>query len=177
MPTIINSLSISTLTSNSTTNLTAAITINGKASGNATITDLYARDSDKLDGVHPISEISERMIASINGEEIAYARRENMKHLWSLLNGKIRMIHRLEKSFDGAPFSLPILVENRDAVQKQLAQKGVYAPVLWPVDGKARNTCEVSAYVSDHMLSIPIDQRYNYDDIEDIASIILSIIK
>lgn len=132
---------------------------------------------DKLDGVHPISEISKRMIASINGEEIAFARRENMKHLWALLNGKIKMIPGLERSFDGAPFSLPILVENRDAVQKQLAQKGVYAPVLWPIDEKARKTCEVSTYVSDHMLSIPIDQRYNYDDIEDIASIVLSTCK
>lgn len=132
---------------------------------------------DKLDGVHPISEASEKMIASINGEEIAYARSENMKHLWMLLNGKIKMIPGLEKSFNGAPFSLPIMVENRDVVQKQLAQKGVYAPVLWPIDEKARKTCEVSAYVSDHMLSIPIDQRYNYDDIEDIASIVLSTCK
>lgn len=132
---------------------------------------------DMLDGVHPISEISERMIASINGEEIAFARRENMKHLWALLKGKIKMIPGLERSFEGAPFSLPILVENRDAIQKQLAQKGVYAPVLWPIDEKARKICEVSAFVSDHMLSIPIDQRYNYDDIEDIASIVLATCK
>ena len=132
---------------------------------------------DKLDGVHPISEISQRMVETINGEEIAYARRENMKHLWSLLNGKVKMIRGLERCFDGAPFSLPVLVDNRDAVQKQLAQNGVYAPVLWPIDDKARNLCEVSAYVSDHMLSIPIDQRYNYDDIEDIASIVLSTCK
>lgn len=132
---------------------------------------------DKLDGVHPISDISEKMIASINGEEIAFVRRENMKHLWILLNGKVKMIPGLERSFDGAPFSLPILVDNRDVVQKQLAQKGVYAPVLWPIDGNARKTCEISACMSDHMLSIPIDQRYNYDDIEDIASIILSALK
>lgn len=129
---------------------------------------------DKLDCVHPISDLSIKTIESINGEEIAYARRENMKHLWTLLNGKVKMIHGLERSFDGAPFSLPILVENRDDIQKQLAQKGVYAPVLWPIDEKARKTCEVSAYVADHMLSIPIDQRYNYDDIEDIASIVIS---
>lgn len=132
---------------------------------------------DKLDGVHPISEISKKMIATINGEEIAYARRENMKHLWSLLKGKVKMIPGLEKCFDGAPFSLPILVNNRDEVQKKLAQQGVYAPVLWPIDEEGKNICKVSAYVSDHMLSIPVDQRYNYDDIEDIASIVLSTCK
>lgn len=131
---------------------------------------------DKLDGVHPISELSLKQIESINGAEIAFARRENMKHLWSLLNGKVKMIPGLERSFNGAPFSLPILVDNRDDVQKKMAQKGVYAPVLWPANEDARKVCAISAYVSDHMLSIPIDQRYNYDDIEDIAKIILETI-
>lgn len=128
---------------------------------------------DKLDFVHPITEISLKMIESINGQEIAFARRENMKHLWSLIDGQVNMIPGLERSFDGAPFSLPILVEKRDEVQKQLAQQGVYAPVLWPIGDNAKKVCEISAYVSDHMLSIPIDQRYNYDDIEDIAKIVL----
>ena len=128
---------------------------------------------DKLDGVHPISEVSQKQIESINGAEIAFARRENMKHLWELLNGRVKMIPGLERSFGGAPFALPILVNNRDSVQKKLAQKGVYAPVLWPASDQARKVCEVSAFVADHMLSIPIDQRYNYDDIEDIAIIVL----
>ena len=132
---------------------------------------------DKLDGVHPISEISEKMIATINGEEIAFARRENMKHLYGLLKGKVEMVPGLERCFDGAPFSLPILVENRDEVQKKLAQRGVYAPVLWPVADEARAICPVSAKMADKMLSLPIDQRYNYDDIEDIASIVLDILQ
>lgn len=128
---------------------------------------------DKLDGVHPISEVSLKQIESINGEEIAFARRENMKHLWGLLNGRVKMVPGLKRSFNGSPFSLPILVENRDAIQKLLAQKGVYAPVLWPASVQARKVCKVSAYVADQILSIPIDQRYNYDDIEDIAKIVL----
>lgn len=128
---------------------------------------------DKLDGVHPISVVSMRMLETLNGEEIALARRENMKHLWTLLNGKVEMIPGLERGFDGAPFSLPILVDNRDAVQKKLAQRGVYAPVLWPIDEKARKVCENSARVSDHMLSLPIDQRYDWDDMEDVAKIVL----
>ena len=132
---------------------------------------------DTLDGIHPISELSMKMIEAINGEEIAFARRENMKHLWKLLNGQVKMIPGLEKSFGGAPFSLPILVGNRDEVQKKLAQQGVYAPVLWPIGENARKTCVVSAYVSDHMLSLPVDQRYDYDYIEDIASIVLNILQ
>lgn len=145
---------------------------------NAFLTELRHGEAmiDKLDGVHPISDISLRMLDTINGSEIAFARRENMKHMWAALEGRIKMIPGLDKSFVGAPFSLPILVENRDEVQKQLAMKGVYAPVLWPIDTNARRVCDNSAYISDHMLSLPIDQRYDWDDIEDIAKIVLETI-
>lgn len=132
---------------------------------------------DKLDGVHPVSDISEKMIAAINGEEIAFARRENMKHLWTLLNGKVEMVPGLERCFGGAPFSLPILVDNRDEVQRRLAQRGVYAPVLWPIANEARPICQVSSRMADKILSLPIDQRYNYDDMEDIASVVLSVLQ
>lgn len=132
---------------------------------------------DKLDGVHPISALSLHMLETLNGKDIAFARRENMKHLWGLMNGKIKMVPELDRSFDGAPFSLPILVKCREEVQKKLAQRGVFAPVLWPISDKARAICPVSTRMADEMLSIPIDQRYNYDDIEDMASIILDICK
>jgi len=127
---------------------------------------------DEFDAVRPISDLAKRQIAQLNGEEIAYARRENMKHLWGLLNGKVEMVPGLERSFDGAPFSLPILVENRDEVQQQLARNGVYAPVLWPLCDEAREACAVSAKISDMILSIPIDQRYNYEDMETIKEVI-----
>ena len=127
---------------------------------------------NKLDCVHPISDISKRQLETVNGDEIAFARRENMKHLWGLLEKEVRMVPGLERSFDGAPFSLPILVNKRDEMQKKLAQKGVYAPVLWPICDEARATCPVSATMADMMLSLPIDQRYDWDDIEDIARII-----
>ena len=146
---------------------------------NAFLSDLRQGEEmiDRLDQVHPMSEISAKMLATINGEEIAFARRENMRHLWSLLNGSVKMVPGLEKSFSGAPFSLPILVENRDQVQKELAAAGVYAPVLWPVSEEARKVCSVSAMMADKMLSLPLDQRYDYEDIEDIARILLSVLK
>ncbi len=126
--------------------------------------------------VRPMSEKAKKILAQINGEEIAYARRENMKHLWTLLGGKVKMVPGLERSFDGAPFSLPILVENRDEFQHKLAQNGIYAPVIWPICYEARKVCPVSAYVSDNMLSIPIDQRYDWDDMEDIAKNIIDLL-
>lgn len=132
---------------------------------------------NEFNAVRPISERAMKMLTLINGEKIAYARKENMEHLWTLLNGKVKMVPGLERCFDGAPFALPILVDNRDDVQKRLAENGLYAPVLWPLCDKAKAICENSNYVSEHMLAIPIDQRYDWDDIEDIAKIIIEVVK
>lgn len=123
--------------------------------------------------VNGISSVSKRVLSLINGAEIRFARKTNMKHLLSLLQNKVRIISGIERCLEGSPFSLPILVEDRDCIQKQLASEGVYAPVLWPICEEARAVCTHSAKMADCMLSIPIDQRYDYDDIEQIASIVL----
>lgn len=128
---------------------------------------------NEFTAVRPISERALKMLALVNGEENSFARRENMKHLHLLLSGKVRMVPGLERCFEGAPFSLPILVDDQDDAQRKLAQNGIYAPVLWPICEEARKVCKHSAFVADHVLSIPIDQRYNYDDMEDIAKTII----
>ena len=132
---------------------------------------------NEFNAVRPISERAMKMLTMLNGEKIAYARNENMKHLWMLLNGKVKMVLGLERCFDGAPFALPILVENRDEVQRKLAQRGVYTQLLWPISQEAQNICLVSKMMNDKMLSVPIDQRYSWDDIEDMAKIIIDVIK
>lgn len=128
---------------------------------------------DNFTGVHRISKTGKEMLSVLNGESIRYARQKNMAHILDLLKGKVEIILGIEKCLNGAPFSLPILVKNRDEAQRKLAKCGVYAPVLWPIYDEARAICPVSARMADEMLSIPMDQRYNYDDIEDIAKIVL----
>ncbi len=131
---------------------------------------------DAFEGVHRISRMGKAMLEALNGEQIAYARQKNMAHLLEILDGKVETVPGIDRSLAGAPFALPILVDDRDNVQRRLAGKGVYAPVLWPICDEARSTCSVSARMADKMLAIPIDQRYNWDDIEDIAKIIISVI-
>lgn len=134
---------------------------------------------DEFTAVRPISERAKKMLDQVNGEEIAYARRENMRHLWARLNGNVRMVPELERSFEkegSSPFSLPILVENRDEVQGKLARRGVYTQWLWPLCDEAMAICHVSKEMNEKMLSVPIDQRFSWDDIEEIAEIIISVV-
>lgn len=131
---------------------------------------------NEFSSVCSISDRARTQLAQVNGAEIAYARKENMRHMWMLLNGKVKMVSGLERCLEGAPFSLPILVDNRDEVQIVLAERGVYTQLLWPICEEAQQVCGVSKMMNDQMLSIPIDQRYSWDDIEDIAGIICDVI-
>ena len=127
---------------------------------------------DNFTAIFLISSTGMNILQGINGASIRYARQKNMEHMLALLDGKVKTIPGIERCVKGAPFSMPILVEDRDAVQSKLAEKGVYAPVLWPISEEARKACPISARMADKMLSIPIDQRYDWDDIEDIARIV-----
>jgi effector-binding domain-containing protein len=126
--------------------------------------------------IHAISEQGLQMIRQVNGEEVKFARKENMKHLLCLLEGKIHTVPGIEKSINNVPFSLPILVSHREQVQKMLANNGIYAPVLWPICDEAEKVCLVSSNMANHMLSIPVDQRYDWDDIEEIANRLLKVL-
>lgn len=71
---------------------------------------------------------------------------------------------------------LPILINKRDEVQKEFAKQGLYCQLLWPLSDEARQTCKVAAKMEREMLAIPIDQRYDFDDMEEIGHIIRSVI-
>ncbi|MXQ72767.1 hypothetical protein GSF08_02245 [Clostridiaceae bacterium DONG20-135] len=62
----------------------------------------------------------------------------------------------------------PILTKNRDVLQQYLSENNVYCPVIWELDPEQRMYGKCG-YLSDHILCIPIDQRYTLDDMEEIC--------
>ena len=67
----------------------------------------------------------------------------------------------------------PVYIEKRGDVQRAMAQRGVYCPVIWPEPEVARGVCEVSRYVTGHMLALPCDQRYTPEDMDFIADTLI----
>lgn len=105
-------------------------------------------------------------------------RRTNLQHLYDIVKDVDGIIFPFpeEVSLDNAYFMLPILVSKRDEVQRAFAQQGLYTQLLWPLSEEAREACPVAVKMEHEMLAIPIDQRYDYDDIEDIGHIIKSVL-
>lgn len=68
-------------------------------------------------------------------------------------------------------FIFPILCDDREKIQKLLVKNAVYAPIIWPKNEIFSRVSEKVEYVYEHLLCIPIDQRYDTDDMERIGAI------
>lgn len=100
-------------------------------------------------------------------------RRENFKILLNGLLG-IRKIRPVFEKLDNeiVPLYLPIFCEDRKSVQSLLARDNIFAPIVWPRTKNGSAIDQNAEFIYDHILCIPIDQRYDSDDMERIISII-----
>lgn len=65
---------------------------------------------------------------------------------------------------------VPVLVKNRDDMQRKLSSIGIFCTVIWPLNSEQKKTCQVAMYTQEHMLAIYCDQRYTKEDMKYIAS-------
>ena len=121
-----------------------------------------------------MSAISRRMLGSLDLESVVESRRRNFQTLLSGLAGakNLRPLHTSLP--DGVcPLGFPILVEERDSLVRHLIKNQVYSPIHWDlpeaVDGQE---FQDAWYVSSHILTIPVDQRYAEPDMARIVSLI-----
>lgn len=121
---------------------------------------------------------SQDIMYHTSSKEFVAARVANYTHLYGIISSNSLVQIPLSPMVDHtAPFALPILSENRDGVQRVLAQNGIYAPVLWPISERASQVCSTAKRFAEQMLAIPIDQRYDYYDMEELGSRINNILK
>ena len=125
--------------------------------------------------LYKISPEAMGIIENTDAETVKFARRKNYEHLYELLKDNQQFNILFTPEGNDAPFMFVINSPRRDELQKAFAQKGVYCQVIWPLSDNAKEICHVSKEMEETMLAIPIDQRYSYDDIEEIGQRINSV--
>ena len=123
---------------------------------------------------HKISDYSMSKILNADLEHIRTKRIDNFRTLFSLIrtNNKCHSVFNSIDELDSAPLYFPVFVENRKQFQKKLAENKIYAPILWGIGNSNIMIDDSVEYIYSHLLAIPIDQRYNNDDIQRIAYVI-----
>lgn len=106
------------------------------------------------------------------------ARLRNVLHLQKELRplrdaGKLDF---LTETPEASCLYLPILLEDRDAVQRAMAERKVYCPVIWPQPAEVTNPGAASRRVTRHMLALPVDQRYSNLDTDYFCDCLMRIL-
>lgn len=150
---------------------------------------LLSDAEDSLDNgltTYEMSERSRKYLESVDVQNIRKRRKDNYDNLYKLLSDMPECGHKFrlltQTADDNTPFMLPIVLNmaeinkdkdysqdiadgagelDRNGFERLLAMKGVYAPVLWPIDEEAEQLCPVSKDIADNMLTFWIDQRYD----------------
>lgn len=134
---------------------------------------MYRSAEDILDNqkeIYNISEISAKVQANLNVNELKSKRRANFELLSKELKQYVKPVLTLKDR--EVPLYFPVLVNDRGALQKHLVTNAIYAPVVWPKDDKQPAQCDGAENAYEHLLCIPIDQRYGLDDMKRIVEVI-----
>ena len=134
---------------------------------------MYRKAEDILDNqseIYALSETSARVQANLDKDGLKSKRRANFRLLEEYLKGPIEKVFALDSK--EVPLYFPILVEDRAALQKHLVSNAIYAPVVWPKDENQPTQSYGAENAYQHLLCIPIDQRYDADDMNRIVETI-----
>lgn len=109
-----------------------------------------------------MSKLTENLLHGINYEFVKNQRTENYTYLYE----KLFDINRLNLKIPIGAFMYPLYVDNGFEIRKIMQKKKIYIPTLWP---NVFNICEEKELEYDmarNILPLPVDQRYNRDDME-----------
>lgn len=103
------------------------------------------------------------------------SRRRNFKTLLAGMTNLAEVDVMFDEIPDNVvPLYFPIFVNDRSALQKELVKHNIYAPVVWPKADCLGEVCETAESLYNHLLCIPVDQRYDSDDMKYILETIIN---
>lgn len=128
---------------------------------------------DQYQGVRRISRVSAAVLSEMDEGAAALKRAENYRFLYNKIKEMKRLWPVLIQKEGAAPLYLPVYARERDSLQRFLRERGIYAPVLWPVGEENSDYLgEEESYIYEHILALPVDQRYGPEQMEELAGVL-----
>ncbi len=124
----------------------------------------------------PISSLSRKILMRTDLEEIKSRRRENYRYLAKRINElKNKDVQMMFDDFpkNVCPLGFPIIfnsMKERDHMVKQMIKSRIYLPIHWKLPSSIdRAEFKESWQISERIMTIPIDQRYDKGDMDRIV--------
>ena len=123
---------------------------------------------------HRMSQVAYNLLNEQDVEINKKKRYTNFTYLYNHIqdSNRISKVCKNINDVTTAPLYFTIYVEDRPALQRNLAQDSIYAPVIWPVEDERVLVNDEVRYIYDHLLAIPCDLRYDEADMQRAVEII-----
>lgn len=137
--------------------------------------DLFKENELKLnlEPIKRMSKLTQKLLSNIKYEEVRTKRVKNFMYL----NSAFSNINKL--SFDkdriNGPMTYPLLLENNN-IKEELINKKIYIPTYWKEVMNRTKKDDFGNYLTRKMLPLPIDQRYNLEDMDKIINEIFNLL-
>ena len=115
--------------------------------------------------IRRMSNFTKRMMQGINYGYAAQQRLDNYNFLRKHLGGR-------QLNFGEVPMVFPLESEPGQELRKMLIAKKVFVAKYWPNVDEWAGEDALETWMANHILPLPIDQRYGKDDMERILNII-----
>ena len=131
----------------------------------------FREQSKRLVGqpIKRMSKLTHRIMQSIDYETAAKKRRENYQHLHQSLHENNGLSFPLEK--DAVPMVYPFLTSVK-GLREKLIENKIFVATYWSNVLEWVNEDCIDYNLTSHMLPLPIDQRYNQEDMKSIIDMI-----
>lgn len=123
---------------------------------------------------HKMADISLSIIREENFSQNKSKRLSNFEYLFKNIDesNNIEFVIKNISLICSAPLYFPLYVRNRDLLQRELAYNHIYAPILWPIAMESVLINDRIEEIYNHILVIPIDQRYDLEDMDRVVNVI-----
>lgn len=115
-----------------------------------------------------MSRDAEMLFAGTDFQWVKQKRQENAAYLIEGLKS-LGIMPLLNIPQDGVPLFVPIWLEDRNAVRRNMFQHEVFCPIHWPLEGMP---LKKGAEMAGHELSLIVDQRYGEKEMKQILDCI-----
>lgn len=118
-----------------------------------------------------MSKLTHNLLRCIDYNAVCKKRSEN----YCFLSNELREINKFDIIFKNGTYMYPFYCTDGKKIRKQLSEKKIYIPTLWPNVLEFENCLPEKEFVV-NILPLPIDQRYSTEDMKYIADSIKSVI-
>lgn len=119
--------------------------------------------------IKEMSRITKQIMSGIDYEKCADIRKQNFAYLHTELSELNQF--DFEYTLDDVPMVYPLLIDRPEIKAKLIAQK-IFVATYWPNVFDWTEPDSTEYYLSKHIVPLPIDHRYNLDDMEYMLNII-----